>query len=153
MKKFKKKSNKQSVIKELAEQFTVELDSKLPLTILPNGQGVLYKDYLVKENKQGNWALYNYKQQHYIDQFYLKTCAIMAAKAYSSTNLETYFEIKHLDNCYWANHCNTLVYKNNIKTAKDLDRYIILLNRLEDSETKESFYKGEISKKFKWSFV
>jgi hypothetical protein len=140
------------VIKHLAEQFSVELDKKLPITVLPNG-GILYKDYLVKEMKSGNWGVYNYKQNSLVEQFYLKTCALMAAKAHASTNLSVFIEVKQLDNRYWANHCDFVVYKNNIKTAKDFDRYLVLLTKLEESQLKEAYYKEAISNKFKWSFV
>lgn len=149
----KKQTRKPKIkIKELAEQFQYELDRKLPLTVLPDG-GIVYEDYLVKQNKEGNWGLYNYKHKSQVDQFFLKTCALMAAKAYNNTQLEKFFEIKRLDNSYWASHCDLMVYKHNIKSAKDFERYLILLNKLEDSQSKETFYKEEISKMFKWSFV
>ena len=77
----------------------------------------------------------------------------MAAKAYSSVHMNRFFEIKELDNKYWANYCDSIVYKKNIKSAKELDRYIVLLNRLEESNRKATFYREEISRMFKWSFV
>jgi len=152
MKKFNKKSTKKKVIKELAEQFSHDLDAKLPVHVLPSGD-IVYKDYVVKQTKDDNWGVYNLKNKDLVDQFFLKTCALMAAKAYNNTKLEQYFEIKRLDNRYWANHCDNIIYKKNIKTAKDFDRYLILLNKLEDSETKVKYYKEEISRMFKWSFV
>jgi hypothetical protein len=148
----KKNKTPKLKFKELAEQFQHELDSKYPVHVLPNGN-IVYKDFVVKETKQGNWSLYNFKNQSFIDAFFLKTCALMAAKAYHNTQIEKFFEIKRLDNRYWSSYCNARVFKHNIKTAKDLDRYIILLNRLEDAESKEQFYKSEISRMFKWSFV
>jgi hypothetical protein len=151
MKKQNRKLNKHKV-QELAEQFQEELDRKLPVTVLPDG-GMVYKDYLVKQTKDGNWALYNYKQATLIDQFFLKTCALMAAKAHCLTKLEQYSEVKRLDNQYWSNHSDTRIFKNNIKLAKEFERYLILLNRLEESTIKERYYKEEISKMFKWTFV
>lgn len=151
MKKQHRKINKIKV-KQLAEQFQEELDRKLPVTVLPDG-GIVYKDYLIKQSKNEMWVLYNYKHGNLIDQFFLKTCALMAAKAYSHTKLEQFFEIKRLDNRFWANHSDTQVFKHNIKTAKEYERYLILLNRLEESTVKEQFYKEEISKMFKWTFV
>jgi hypothetical protein len=151
MKKQNRKLNKHKV-QELAEQFQEELNRKLPVTVLPDG-GIVYKDYLVKQTKDGNWALYNYKQTALIDQFFLKTCALMAAKSHSLTKIEQYFEVKRLDTQYWANHSDTRIFKNNIKLAKEFERYLILLNRLEESTIKERFYKEEISKMFKWTFV
>lgn len=150
-----KRTNKKPLknkIKELAEQFQSELDRKLPVTVLPDG-GIVYEDYLVKQNSHGNWCVFNYRNKSLVDQFFLKTCALMAAKAYYHTQIEKFFEIKRLDTQYWANHCDAKVFKNNIKTAKEFERYLILLNRLEDAVSKEQFYKDEISKMFKWSFV
>jgi hypothetical protein len=77
----------------------------------------------------------------------------MAAKAYHKTDMFKFSEIKQLDNRYWASYCDNLVYKKNIKTAKDFERFLVLLNKLEDSEQKAQHYKEEISSMFKWSFV
>jgi hypothetical protein len=148
----KTKRIKPNIVKELAEQFSHELDVKWPVHVMPNGN-IVYKDYVIKELKNGNWAVYNRSSKDLIDQFFLKSCALMAAKAYNNTKLEKYFEIKRLDNSYWANYCDHLVFKKNIKTAKDFERYLILLNKLEDSDAKVKYYKEEISRMFKWSFV
>jgi hypothetical protein len=77
----------------------------------------------------------------------------MSAKAYANTRMEKYFEIKRLDNQYWANYSDTVIFAKNIKTAKDYERYLILLNRLEHSKTLADHFKEEISRMFKWSFV
>ena len=140
------------VIKDLAGQLDQELKTNLPITVLPDGSAI-YKDYLVKLTKHNNWGVFNVNNKQLVDQFFLKTCALMAAKAYNNTQLEKFFEIKRLDNRYWANHCDTLVYTHNIKTAKEYNRYLILLNKLEHSTSQEAFYKEEISRMFKWSFV
>jgi hypothetical protein len=153
MKKYNKKpSNKPKMIKQLAEQFQSELDQKLPITVLPDGSSV-FKGYLIKKNKLENWGLYHLDSKSLIEQFYLKTTALMGAKAYSRTDLNRFFEIKRLDNRYWANYCDTQIHKQHIKTATEFDRYLIILNKLEDSQSKEAYYKEEISKMFKWSFV
>lgn len=152
MKKSNKKFNKQKTIKVLAEQFSHELDTKLPVSVLPNGD-IVYKNYVIRLTPTGNWGLYDIKYRDLHDQFFLKTCALMAAKAYNSASLEKYFEIKQLDNRYWASYCDNIVYKKNIKGAVEFERYLILLNKLEDSEDKVKRYKEEISRMFKWSFV
>ena len=139
-------------IKELANAFNDELQAKLPITRMPNGS-IVYKDYLVKETKDKNWGIYHIKTRELVEVYFLKTCALMAAKAYSNTRMEKYFEIKRLDNQYWANYSDTLIFTKNIKTAKDYDRYLILLNRLEHSKTQAEHFKEEISRMFKWSFV
>lgn len=152
MKKYSKKYRQQKAVKELAEQFTVELDKQLPVTVLPDGN-VVYKEYLIKILDNGNWGIFNVANKELIAQYFLKSCALMAAKAYRNTDMFRFFEIKELDNRYWASHCDSLVYKKNIKTAKEFERYLVLLNKLEDSEQKSQHYKDEISRMFKWSFV
>jgi hypothetical protein len=139
-------------IKELAEQFSHQLDAKLPISVMPNGD-IVYKQYLVRHLPSGNWGLYDINCKDLKDQFYLKTCALMAAKAYNNVQLEKYYEIKDVDNKYWASYSNLQIYKNNIKTAKDFDRYVILLNKLEESEARANHFKEQISRMFSWSFV
>lgn len=151
MKKSKKKVSKIKV-KELAQQLQQDLDVKYPIHVLPNGN-VVYKDFVVKESKQGHWAVYNYKSQSLVGQFFLKSCALMAAKAYYHIQIEKFYEIKRLDSGYWASYTDAQVFRHNIKKAHEFERYLILLNRLEDAESKEKFYKEEISRMFKWSFV
>jgi hypothetical protein len=148
----KKPNRKPKIVKELATQFEAELNKSMPVTIRSDGS-LVYKDYYIKTKKNSNWGLYSIKTKDLIDEYFLKTCALMAAKAYNSTNMEKFQEIKRLDNQYWANHCDMLVFRNNIKRAKDFERYLILLNRLEHSETQTEHFKEEISRMFKWTFV
>lgn len=152
MRKLDNKLKKKIPVRDLAAQLKTELDSKYPVHILPNGNTV-YKDYIIKENKAGNHALYNFRTKTLVDQFFLKSCAVMAAKAYYHTKIERYIEIKDLDTKYWASHTDAKIFRNNIKSAQDFERYLILLNRLEDAESKEQFYKDKITTMFTWSFV
>lgn len=152
MKKTKSKTKKKIPIQTLAEEFSQEFDKKLKIHVLPNGN-VTYKQYIIKNLKNQNWGIFDTNQGSLIEQFYLKTCALMAAKAYNDVRLEKYHEIKHLDNRYWSNYCDSMIYKKNIKRAVDLDHYLIILNRLEESDIKVKYYKDEISRMFTWSFV
>jgi hypothetical protein len=140
------------VIKELAQHFEEDLKKSLPISIQPNGT-VVYKSYYIKKNSNENWGLFNMNTHDQINEFYLKTCALMAAKAYSNVNLDKFHEIKRADNRYWSNYCDSQVYRKNIKTAKEFERYLILLNKLEHTEFLAEHYKEEISRMFKWSFV
>ena len=152
MKKYSKKYNKAKLIKELAEQFTEDFNKVHQIIVLPDNN-IVYQDYLIKKLKNENYGIYHKGSKDLVGQFFHKACAVMAAKAYSKTSLTRYYEIKQLDNRYWANRCDSQVYRKNIKTAKDFDRYLVLLNKLEDSEYKTEHYKEEISRMFKWSFV
>lgn len=148
----KKSKPKQKVIKELAQQFEAELNSSLQITVNPDGSAV-YKDYVVRKTKFNNWGLYDRHSKHLIDQYFLKTCALMAAKAYASANMANFLEIKRLDNNYWSNYYDVQVCTKNIKNTKDLDRYIILLNKLENSKGNVEVVKDKISRMFTWSFA
>lgn len=143
---------KAKVVTELAAHFEADMDKSMPVTVRGDGS-IVYRDYYIKAQKTGNWGLYSIKERACVNEYFLKTCALMAAKAYNHTNMERYQEIKRIDSAYWANHCDTAVYRKNIKSAKDFERYLILLNKLEHSESQTEHYKEEISRMFKWSFV
>ena len=149
-----KKQNKpkQKVIKQLAEQFETDLNKSLPITVQPNGT-IVYKDYFIKPSKTGNWGVYHLASKDLISEFHLKSCALMAAKAHSKIDLNKFAEIKILDNKYWSNYYNTIVYGHNIKNTKDYDRYCIMLTRLEHSKALADHFKSRISTMFTWSFV
>jgi hypothetical protein len=152
MKKSNKPNPKPKFIKELAGQFEVDLANTLPISIQPNGD-IVYKDYVIKLNNFSNWALH-YKSGPFIEQFYLKTCALMAARSYHRLDLNKFNSIRQLDRHYWTHYCDTLVFKNNIaKKTIAYDRYLILLNKLEYSQEKSDFYKNQISQSFKWTFA
>jgi hypothetical protein len=79
--------------------------------------------------------------------------AVMAAKAYSTTSLNRYFEIMELDTQYWASHSSALNFRRFLNKTTPLDRYIIILNKLEESERKEALYKSKITSMFHASFA
>lgn len=146
------KKNRQKLVKELAVQFEEEFKKSLPISIQPNGS-VVYKQYAIKPLSNGNWALVHIDNQYTIEEFYLKTTALMAAKAYSRTDINKFFEIKRLDNSYWAKYMDLEVYKKNIKTAKEFERFQILLNKLEQTQADADGYREKISSMFKNSFA
>jgi len=152
MKKSNKNKPKAKVVKELAGQFEEEINKNLPVSIQPDGS-LVYKDFFIKRNKLENWVVYHRHNGNPIEEYYLKSCALMAAKAYSRTDINKFFEIKNLDNKYWASYSDNQVYRKNIKTAKDFDRFQVLLNKLELSQQETDRFKDKISTMFKWSFV
>jgi len=148
----RKKQTKQQLITELAGHLEAEVNKQIQVVQLAHS-AVGYKNYLIKQVPSANWGLYQVQSKDLLDEFYLKSSALMAAKAYEYVNMERYVEIKQLDRLYWANYSDTLVYQKNIKTAKDFDRFLVLLNKLEHSEFLTEHYKQEITRTFKWSFV
>ena len=149
--KFKKQS-KAKVIKDLAGQLEEDLKQTLPLAVQPDGS-IVYKNFVVRKNARGNWDLNYLNGSAVIEEYYLKSCALMAARAYGKTDINKFFEIKRLDSQYWNSHSDSQVYQKNIKTAKDFSRYLILLNKLEDSRDRAEHFQQKISTMFKWSFV
>jgi len=148
----KQNKTKPKVLKELASQFEEELNNSMPIGVLPNGN-LTYKNFVIKKTKGENWAVYFKHSNYIVDEYHLKTCALLSAKAYDRNDLNKFFEIKNLDNQYWASYSDNQVYQQNIKKAKDFGRYIVLLNKLEDSQARAERLKEKISTMFKWSFV
>ena len=152
MKKHKKPKNQTKAIKELAAHFEEDLNKSLPIVIHASGI-ISYKNYGIVKLPSENWGLYNLDNKDLINEFYLKTCAIMAANAYSKVKIEKFYEIKRLDNSYWSHYSDNMIYKENIAKAKEFSRFMILLNKLEYSQERSDFYKAEISRMFKWTFA
>jgi hypothetical protein len=152
MKRNNKKTKNKSVVQDLAEQFSNEFNEKLPVVVLPNGD-ILYKDFLIRKTLTQNWALVDAISKDVRGEFYLKTCALMAAKSLMQINLTRYNEVKRLDLQYWSSHSDLQIYKKNIKSAQDFERYLILLNKLEETDIKNQHFRDTISRMFKWSFV
>jgi hypothetical protein len=146
------KKIKAKVIKELATQFEEDFKKTLPIAILSNGN-IVYKQYIIKSNEQGDWVITKPSVIDPIETFYLKTSALMAAKAYDKNDLNKMFEIKQIDTDYRNNHTASLIFAYNVKKAKDFSRYLVLLNKLEYSQRRTEHFKEKISKMFKWSFV
>jgi hypothetical protein len=148
----KQNKTKTRIIKDLAVQFEDELNKSLPISVQPNGS-ISYKNYLIKTNAQGDWCIHKSSVIDPLGVFYLKTSALMAARAYDRTDLNKMFEIKRIDTDYKNNYIDSLVFANSIKKSKDFSRYIILLNKLEYSQARTEHFKDMISKMFKWSFA
>ena len=147
MKNTKKTKNN---IKELASYFDKDLQATLPVSILPDG-GLLYKNFLVKQLKNKNWGVYNLENNDLKNQYYLKSCALMAAKAFHHLQFNRCSEIKSLDDRYWSCYSDTLFFKNNIAKTTD-DKYEILLSRLEESNFQSELQKYRIYRLFKCTF-
>lgn len=140
-------------VDKLSQSFDIDFQKILPLIPLPDGS-VVYKNYIVKEASNGYWNIYSKRtgsDSH--GQFNLKSCALMAAKALTQMQIDKFNSIKMLDTKYWANYQTTVVCKHHIKSAKDFERYLILLNKLEHSTWQADNCKEQISKMFRWSFV
>jgi hypothetical protein len=150
----KKKQNlNHSKLQELAEDFGSLFDKKVQITVLPNG-AISYKNFLIKLNKQGTYGVYYSHNPHDpVEVYNLKSCALMAAKAFNTVQINKFFEIKDLDTRYSTSHTELSLFKQNIKLAKDFDRYVILLNKLEEADLKARYYKDKITVMFRNTFA
>jgi hypothetical protein len=151
MNKRKNKSNPK-LIKELASHFEEDFKSSLPISIRKDGS-MIYKEFCIKQDSSKNWVVYYIGTDDLVGTFFLKTCALMATKAYWRADMAKFHNIKELDGRYYASYMETQVCQNSMKKAIDYDRYQILLNKLELSQDKVAKFKNEISRTFKWSFV
>lgn len=139
-----------TVISELAKYFDQELQKTLPIVILPNG-ALGYHNFLIKKLPDNSWGVYNVKNKDLINKYFLKSCALMAAKFYNHNQFQQCHEIKDLDDKYCMHYINTILFKSNIENAPD-ERYSILEARLYESQHKAEHFKKRISILFKSSF-
>ena len=137
---------------EKLERFLDEEFSKsIPLLVLPD-KSVIYKNYKVKQNKQGDWDLRHARNHDLVDKFKTKTAALIAAKFYYYGNFNRYHEIKHLDLSYWNNSQDAVIFKYRVNTTKDTDRRDIYQWRFEITNNRAKHVKSQITQMFKSNF-
>ena len=128
-----------------------EITKNIPIVVLSD-KSLVYKQYKIKENKKGLWDLVHVKTGDFIDNFRVKSTALLAAKFYDKNQFNKYSEIKHLDLKCWNNTIDSTVFKYKLETAKDLDRKDLFRCRFELSNSRAKFCKEEISRLFKAHF-
>ena len=146
------KKQKSKIIKEFAEYFDQELQATLPISILPNGS-LAYNDLLVKQLDNGGWGVYNMISKDLINEYFLKSCALVAAKEYYHRQYAKYHNVKLLDNKYASATTNATVLKNNIELVTDTEKYHILLTRLDESQNISQYYQKLILRLFRQTFI
>ena len=146
------KKHQTKIIKEFAEYFDQELQTTLPISVLPDGS-LLYKDFLVKQLDNTYWGVYNILSKDLINEYFLKSCALIAAKEYNNKHYEKYQSVKLLDSKYASVTNDATVFKHNIELVADDEKYHILLTRLEESTSLSQYYKQLILRLFRQSFI
>jgi hypothetical protein len=136
--------------KQLETFLEDEFKKKLPLVVLAD-KSIIYKRYTIRQNKQGSWAL-SLAGGDVIDQFRIKTTAILAAKFYDQTNFNRYNEVKSLDIQYWNNSVDASFFKYRCDHATDLIKRDIFMWRWEQVDHRAKRYKEQISSMFKANF-
>ncbi len=139
-------------IKQLAKYFDQELHIHLPISELPD-KSLVYNNYLVRQIKNNNWALYHLTTHELLDEFYLKSCALISAKYYATNQLNKTFDIKHLDRRYSSNHNKSTIFKAHLKSTNDYEHYLTLLNRYDYCFGQAEYFKQCITAVFKTTFA
>lgn len=139
-----------SLANEFSSFFNENFQKALPVISFENGS-IKYKNFLIKKLSNQNWGVFDLNSKILKNQYYLKSCALLAAYAYSYRNFNKCTEIKNLDDTYWSNYSDSVIFKHLLNKSSD-DNYPILLTRLEESMYKTSLYKNKISKLFKNTF-
>lgn len=142
---------KKIIVKELANQFDLDLEANLQVHKLPD-DSLVYRNFLVKQLQSGDWGVFNIEHQYMADSYHLKCSALIAARSYQHRHLNRCSEVKELDRRYWGCYGNVLIYKNNIINAKD-DKYQVLLTRLNETTNNLSIFKKQITQLFKTTFT
>ncbi len=136
--------------KQLEKFLEEEFENKQPLALLPNGS-VAYKSFLVRQTKKKDWQLTRVNGL-LLDTFHIKSCAIMAAKLYGSSNFNKYSELKVLDQLYFKNHVDSEFFKERYNTTKDSEKRDLYLARFLQSERHANYAKEQIASRFKMMF-
>lgn len=137
--------------KELAEHVKKEMGDAIPISVLPD-KSLVYKNYRIKKNKNGDYALKQLKGTDSIAEFSTKSAALLAAKFYSINNFSRFNQVLDLDSKYIFNRTDSEIFKIKMKQTKDTDRQDLFLWRCELAEQRASYYQHEILRMFKTYF-
>jgi len=135
------------------ENFYEEVKGSMPLTVLPN-KAVGYKDFVIRQRKDGSWDLTRLygKRLQVLDNFNLKTTAIISARYYEINNIQQLIETKELDRLYWNAHTDSVYFKHFYAKTQDSVKKDNYLWRYELTTQKATYYKDKISSTFRTVF-
>jgi hypothetical protein len=136
--------------KQLESFLEEEVKKTMPLAVLPDNS-IVYKQYKIKQNKQGAWNL-SHLGGDFIEEFKIKTTATLAAKFYDRDNFTRYNEVKMLDVQYWTNATDASIFKYRRENTKDYDKRDLYTWRWEIADSRATHYKELISRMFKANF-
>jgi hypothetical protein len=140
------------IIKEFAAYFDQELQTTLPISVLPNGS-LVYKNFLVTQLDNQRWGLYNMITKELVNDYFLKSASLIAAKAYQNRHYNQYYEINDLDRMYKISVNDSVVFQHVIDNTTDSEKYHITLTRLEESNAQSQYYRQMILRLFRLSFI
>ena len=143
---------KKTTIKQLANHFDEELQTNLPVTKLPNGS-YAFNNFVITQMPNKNWALYCAISKTRLNEYFLISCALIAAHEYAAHRFDKYINIKHIDTRYQSAYTDLLVFKHNINLTNDQDQKDIFLTRLSESKSSALYYKKTILRLFRNTFV
>lgn len=137
--------------KDLQKQIENELLKELPIRVKDNC--IEYNHFLIMQDKDGYWCLYNnINGLDFLQRFFLRSCAIMAAKLYEKTKMQDFVTVKNLDSSY-RNFANDIItFRHLIKKTNDdvkKDNYYF---RLEECILKSKEMKRQIENLYRVIF-
>jgi len=115
---------------------------------------IVFHNYIIKKNKLDQWDLIQVgkKLRNIIASFNLKSSALMAAKAHKNNRIMHVHRIIDLDQRYWSNYIDTVLFRERYKQTKDLVKRDIFLWRYEQSLDRVYNYKQKITSAFHAAF-
>jgi hypothetical protein len=139
-------------ITKFASYFDQELQATLPISILPDGS-LVYKNFLVKQLENTYWGIFDIISKELINEYFLKSCALIAAKEYNHRQFSKYHAVKLLDDKYASSSNDQIIFSHNINLTSDPEKYAIMLTRLEESTAISQYYQKLILSLFRQSFI
>jgi hypothetical protein len=125
----------------------------MPIVELKDGS-VCFENYIIKRNNKGMYDLIQIgkRQRRNIESFYQKTSALISAKNHRKNDIMGIARIKDIDQRYWSNHSDSLLYGTLYKRTDDLVKRDIFLWRHELCRERAIQYRDQISNTFIQSF-
>jgi len=103
---------------ELHKKLEHELLDELPIRVKDNN--IEYNHFLIMQDKDGYWGLYNnINGLEFIQRFFLRSCAVMAARLYEKVKIQDFVTVKSLDSSYRNFSNDIITFRYLIKKTTD----------------------------------
>lgn len=136
---------------EITHTFEKELNQSLSINVIKDT--IIYRNYVIKLDKNKTWCLCTQDNKRPIDIFFMKVSALIAAKAIIEGDIDSFNRIKFIDRLYTTSKNDIVFYKNILRNTKSPTKQCIIETKMDLSLARIEHYKKEIQGSFIESFI
>lgn len=136
-----------------AQHKKIEQELLKELPIKRHGDSIEYNNYVIRQTKDGLWALYaNFNGLDLVDKFFLRISAVMAARKYEKCLMSEFNSIKSVDQHYNQLRNDIEIFEYLIKKSTDSARKDTYYFRLQECKLRIQGVRAEVESMYRCTF-